>query len=216
MEPFQHSAKARVRLAGDGSVIGTADAASWQTSPHAPVMVRLDDGRQFQAPRDMLRPRDDGSFELSLGRTDLAKLTEALGADAKNLTVVPVVAEELQVGKRSVETGRVRITKVVREQEQVFDQPLMTEEVTVERVPVGRFLDAPPEVRREGETLVIPLVEEVVVIEKRLRLKEEVRITRRAVETRSPQTVTVRSEDVEVKRIPAAAEVRDGTAVAKG
>jgi uncharacterized protein (TIGR02271 family) len=164
----------------------------------------------------MLRLRDDGSFELALGRTDLAKLTEALGADAKDVTVVPVVAEELQVGKRTVQTGRVRITKVVREQEQVFDQPLVTEEVIVERVPIGRFLDAPPEVRREGETLVIPLVEEVVVIEKRLRLKEEVRVTRRAVETRTPQSVTVRSEDVEVERIPARTDADDGTAVAKG
>src|SRR5688572_18874870 len=205
----------QVKLAGEGDLIGTIHAASWQGAPGQPVTVRLEDGREIQTPREMLRPMPDGSFELTLGRTDLDKLTAVLGERAKDV-VVPVVAEDLQVAKRTVETGRVRVTKVVREQEQVFDQPLMTEEISVERVPVGRFVDAAPEVRRDGETLVVPLVEEVVVIEKRLRLKEEVRITRRATETRTPQTVTVRNEDVEIERIPAAAVGPDGTGVAKG
>ena len=216
VQSFQNSPnQARVKLAGS-DVSGTVDAAAWPTAPDQPVTVRLDDGREFRAPRQMFHRQADGSFELALGHTDLARLTAALGSDAKDVNVIPIVAEEVQVGKRTVETGRVRVTKVVREQEQVVDQPLLREEVTVERVPVNRTLEGPVEVRTEGDTLVIPLVEEVVVIEKRLVLKEEVRVARRAVQVREPQTVTVRSEDVKIERTEGPGSGGDGTVVAKG
>ena len=56
--------------------------------------------------------------------------------------------------------------------------------------------------------MIIPLVEEVLVVERRLLLREELRITRRQ-ETRSEaQTVTVRSEDVVIERFD-----REGTTI---
>ena len=137
-------------------------------------------------------------------RSDLSGIGNALrrnGGEA-DAAVVPVIAEELQVGRQSVETGRVRVTKLVREHEEVVDQPTVTEEVTVERVPVDRFLDGPVGPRQEGETLIVPVVEEVLVVERRLRLKEEVRITRRVSQTRQPQTVMLRSQEVRVERLP--------------
>jgi uncharacterized protein (TIGR02271 family) len=73
----------------------------------------------------------------------------------------------------------------------------------VERVSIDRVVDQAPPPRQEGDTLVLPVLEEVVVVERRLVLKEEVRITRRATESRNPQTVTLRSEDVRIDRIPA-------------
>ena len=57
---------------------------------------------------------------------------------------VPVVAEELVVGKRTVETGRVRLTKKVREREETVDEPLLREDVTVERVLVNRPWEGGP------------------------------------------------------------------------
>ena len=117
--------------------------------------------------------------------------------------VVPVIEEALQVGRESVETARVRVSKVVREREEVVDQPTKTEQVTVERVPVNRFVEQAPAPRQEGDTLVLPVMEEVLVVERRLMLKEEVRITRRSTETRNPQAVTLRSEDVRIERLPA-------------
>ena len=131
------------------------------------------------------------------------ELEEALRRSGGAAAVVPVIAEDLQVGRRSVETGRVRVTKLVREQQQVVDEPTVTEEVVVERVPVNRYVDGPVEPRQEGETLVLPVLEEVVVVERRLMLKEEVRITKRKSESHKPQTVTLRSEDVKIDRIPA-------------
>jgi uncharacterized protein (TIGR02271 family) len=132
-----------------------------------------------------------------------SELEEALRRSGGAAAVVPVIAEELQVGRRSVETGRVRVTKLVREQQQVVDEPSVTEEVVVERVPVNRYVDGPVEPRQEGDTLVVPVLEVVVVVERRLMLKEEVRITKRRSESRSPQTVTLRSEDVKLERNPA-------------
>jgi uncharacterized protein (TIGR02271 family) len=123
--------------------------------------------------------------------------------------VVPVVEESLEVGKRAVETGRVRISKTVREREEVIDEPLMQEEVDVQRVPVNRVVDGPVPIRYEGETMIIPLLEEeLVVVEKRLVLREELHVMRRRVDVRKPQTVTLRSEEATVERIDPDQEIR--------
>ena len=114
---------------------------------------------------------------------------------------MPVVEEELRVGKRVVETGRVRVTKSVSEREELVDVPLMREEFDVERVPVEVFVDGPVAPWHEGETLVVPVLEEVLVVEKRLVVREEVRITRRRSEESKPQRVTLLSEDVSVERL---------------
>ena len=105
-------------------------------------------------------------------------------------TVVPVLVEELEVQKRVVETGTVRITKQVHEREALVDEPLWREEVEVTHVPIQRVVDAPLPVREEHGTLIVPILEEVLVVEKRLMLKEEIHIRRHRVETRQPQQVT--------------------------
>jgi uncharacterized protein (TIGR02271 family) len=114
--------------------------------------------------------------------------------------VVPVVAEELRVGKRVVETGRVRVSKHVSEREELVDEPLVREEYDVERVPVNVYVDEPVGPRHEGETLVVPVLEEVLVVEKRLLVREELRITRRQTEGRETRRVTLLSEEVSVER----------------
>ncbi len=115
--------------------------------------------------------------------------------------VVPLVAEELQIERRLVETGRVRITKKVVEREEIVDEPLIREEVDVRRVAVNRQVSEPSPIRYEGETMIVPLFEEVLFVEKRLMLKEELHITRRRVNEPQPQRVTLRSEQAEVKRL---------------
>jgi uncharacterized protein (TIGR02271 family) len=107
------------------------------------------------------------------------------------------------VGKRTSATGRVRVTKTVRERTAVIDEPLEADIVTIDRVPIDRFVEAPIPDRYEGDTLVVSVLEEVTVVEKRLRLKEELRITKRRVQTRRPQAVTLRSEEATVERVDA-------------
>jgi uncharacterized protein (TIGR02271 family) len=112
---------------------------------------------------------------------------------------VPVVHEHVAVGKRSVQRGKVRVRKVVREGVAVVDPPLVREEVVVERVSLDRVVDAAPPPRHEGDTLVLPVVREVLV--KQLRLVEEVRITKRHAVGRRPMKVPLRREEVIVERI---------------
>src|ERR1700754_1983267 len=115
--------------------------------------------------------------------------------------VIPVLEETLDIQKRRVETGVVRITKLVHEREEVVDVPRMHEDVTVERVTLNRLVDAPVAVRQEGDTLIIPVLEEVVVMEKRLSVKEELRITIRRIEEHTSQPVTLRREEVIIERL---------------
>ena len=129
--------------------------------------------------------------------------------------VVPVVEEEVRVGKRTVETGRVRVTKVVHEREEVIDQPLFKTNVVVQRVPVNQYVEQAPTVREEGDTLIIPMVEEVIVVQKRLLVREELRITKQQVETHEPQRVSVRREEVKIDRVKGEQEADDGMGVAK-
>ena len=194
---------------------GTVDTTQWPLDgTRKEVLLRLDDGRSLMIPAAALHPSGEGGYRLTLAGTDLRRLSAALEhAAGGDKVVVPVVAEELAVGKREVETGRVRVTKLVHEEQRVVDQPLASEEVTVERVSVNRVVQSPVEVRHEGETMIVPVLEEVLVVEKRLMLREEVRITRRRSETHRPQTVTLRKEEIKIDRIPASAAA-DGTAVA--
>ena len=119
--------------------------------------------------------------------------------------VVPVMQEELHLDRQRVETGRVRLTKTVQEREVLVEQAAHREEVQVERVPVNQLVAEPLAVRYEGDTMIIPVVEEVVVVEKRWRLKEEVRVTTRHISTPHRQPVRLRTEEVHVERIPSAA-----------
>lgn len=83
----------------------------------------------------------------------------------------------------------------------LIDPPLWQEEVEITRRAVNRVVDGPQSVRYEGDTTIIPILEEVLSVEKRFMLKEELHIAKRRVETHAPQRLTVRSEAVTVERI---------------
>ena len=72
---------------------------------------------------------------------------------------------------------------------------------TFERVELNQELDGPVAVRYEGDTMIVPILEEVLVVQKRLVLKEEIRITRRRREFHAPQSVVLRREHAAVGRI---------------
>lgn len=116
-------------------------------------------------------------------------------------TVIPILHEELVSTKRDVQTGRVRIhTRVVEDQAWVRDA-LHREHVSVERLPIGRVVDRAPPVREEGSITIIPIVEEQLVVEKRLVLVEEIRIIRETSIDRIEQPVTLRRQVAEVERL---------------
>jgi uncharacterized protein (TIGR02271 family) len=113
---------------------------------------------------------------------------------------LPLAAEQLSVSKETRETGRVRVSRRTLEREALIDEPLLRERVEVETVPVGREIDAPPQVRQDGDTTIIPVVEEVLVTQRRLVLKEEIRITRVKTTVRFREIFPLRCQEAIVER----------------
>ncbi len=123
------------------------------------------------------------------------------GEPLRDSTVIPVIEEQLQVGKKVVETGSVRVRKIVHEEEVKVETPVVVEKLDIERIPINQYVEsAPPAVRYEGDVMIVPILEEVVVVEKRLRLVEELRITKRQEHTQVSQPVILRKEEVIVDR----------------
>jgi uncharacterized protein (TIGR02271 family) len=117
---------------------------------------------------------------------------------------IAVVEETVAVDKLRKVTGVVRAKTETREDTVIVDEPVLAEQVTIERVPMDRWIDHPLPVRQEDDTTIIPVVEEVVVLEKRLKLVEEVRVTKQQITRHEPQNVTLRRQKVVVERLPGA------------
>jgi uncharacterized protein (TIGR02271 family) len=189
-----------VMVTSQDGVRGTIDTTAWPLDgSKAEVLVRLESGQRVLVPREALIQQGEGHYALSV---DLANLAQQYAENTlqRQTQVLPVIVEELDVQKRSHETGRVRITKRVHEQEELVDEPLLRDEVVIEHVPINRFVEGPVSTRSEGDTVIIPLLEEVLVVEKRLLLKEELHLTKRRVETHQPQRVTLRREEAAIER----------------
>jgi uncharacterized protein (TIGR02271 family) len=180
--------------------------APYLPSNAAQVVVQLESGQQLLVPTDVLVQQPDGSYYLPLRLAELEHYGREHSVPQDKPLVVPVLVEELEVQKRLVETGKVRITKVVHEHETLVDEPLFHDKVAITRVPMQRVVDGPVPVREEHGTTIISLVEEVLVVEKRWMLREEIHIRTQRIETHQPQRITLRSEDVHVERVPQADE----------
>jgi uncharacterized protein (TIGR02271 family) len=152
--------------------------------------IRLNDGRLVAVPRSVLVAQTDDSHRVEFSLTRFLQ---------DGVMVVPVVAETLDVGKRTVERT-VRISKTLETKDVTVEEPLRHEHVDVERVEVNRYVDGPVPVREENGTTIVSLVEEVLVVEKRWLLREEIRVTRR-VETETFRDVyALRREDIRIER----------------
>ncbi len=114
--------------------------------------------------------------------------------------VIPLVEERVSATKRKVETGRVRIRTHVDERIEVIRQELARDEVEIERVPMNRHLTEMPKVREEKGVTIVPVVEEVLVIEKKLMLVEEIRLSRKRSYEKYEKPITLRAQRAEVER----------------
>ena len=183
-------------------------------APNGMVEILLDNGQRLLVAFEELVPQEEGSYLVSAHPAGLRssqdtaaedKMAEDKIAEDKiaDLQIIPLAEETVTVGKREIETGRVRFRTEVTERTETVDQPLLRTEVSTRRVEVNQFVDTPPAVRYEGSTMIVPIWEEVLVVEKRLRVKEEVHITQVQTEHHEPQTVTLRSETLVEERLPA-------------
>jgi uncharacterized protein (TIGR02271 family) len=117
--------------------------------------------------------------------------------------VLPLVEEEPHVDTRETVTGRVRIRTVTDTVQEDVQRELSGERVAIEHVPVNRYLEdgALPGIRMERDTLVVPIVQEVLVVEKRLVLTEELHITRHTEQVTAEVPVTLRKQRAVIERL---------------
>ena len=123
--------------------------------------------------------------------------------------VVPVVEEEIDASTRAVRTGSVRVDKHVEKRIRKVEAPLIHENVEVRRVPINRVVDRAPKMQRTGDTVIIPVVEEELVLTKRLVLKEEIHLITHRTHDRSVQEVELNRESAEVHRLDAEGRIMD-------
>lgn len=116
----------------------------------------------------------------------------------------PLHAEEISVAKQPMVTGRIQISIATHEQDELVEEILGREHVEIERTPIDRPLENAPAVRQEGDTIIIPVVEEVLVIERRLVLKEEIRVRRVREMGTYQERVKVRKQNAVITRSPGA------------
>jgi uncharacterized protein (TIGR02271 family) len=114
--------------------------------------------------------------------------------------VIPVIREQLSIDKEVRETGKVIVHKRVIEENHSVNIPLLQEGHTVERVKVDKVFNAPPPVRQEGDTVVIPVVREILIIEKKYEVTEELHVRKTRTETPYVQEITLLREEVHVER----------------
>ncbi len=122
-------------------------------------------------------------------------------SDNSGKITIPILEEHVKVSKKVVETARVNLSKTVQERIESFEIPLKEEEIVVTRVPKNELIDTIPAASRyDGDVMIIPILKEVAVIEKRIMLVEEIHVSKKQTEKTETREVTIRKEEINVTR----------------
>lgn len=181
----------------NAGVRGRIHAAELAHGGPAVFPVALPTGEHVMIPASALKQRGANLFYFPRRFSDLIREQHSRDGDPQE-TIIPVVEEVLEVQRRHVERG-VRVTKTTEEHTEVIDASAVQSAVNVKRVPINRVVDKPIPLRREGDTIIIPVMDETVVCEKRLVLREELHVTVQRHERHQPQEVTLRREKVDIQ-----------------
>ena len=119
---------------------------------------------------------------------------------SENEVVLPIVEEQLRIGKRTVERGGVNVRTTSQEVPVQETVNLREENVTVERRPVDRAVGNAPDAFREG-TIEITETAEVPVVSKEARVVEEVVVGKEVTERQETVRDTVKRTEVEVDEV---------------
>jgi uncharacterized protein (TIGR02271 family) len=122
---------------------------------------------------------------------------------------VPVIQEEIVAGTRRVKTGSVRVEKQVEKRLRKIEAPLIRDEFEVKRVAVNRVVAEAPPVRTRGDTVIVPILEEELIVTKRLVLVEEIHLIKRRTKKRITKEIEVARETARVRRMDAQGQAVD-------
>jgi uncharacterized protein (TIGR02271 family) len=115
---------------------------------------------------------------------------------------LPVLEEQLQVSKREVERGAVRVSTVVSERPVEEQVRLREEHVSVERRPVDRPVAPAAVAALRDQTLEVRESAEVPVVAKEARVVEEVVVRKDVAERAETVRDTLRRTDIRVEALP--------------
>jgi len=140
---------------------------------------------------------------MNMQNQNRAASTDAQTTRTQGETSIPVVQEELKVGKRAVQRGGVRVFQRVKETPVSESVQLREEHVVVERRPVDQPATAADMAGlKEGAVEMREMAEEAVV-EKTARVVEEVVVGKEVTEQTAKIEDTVRSTEVQVEQMGA-------------
>jgi stress response protein YsnF len=122
---------------------------------------------------------------------------------------IPLAEERARVTTRSVSRGRVRIAAKTETIKEPIEAELREDAVSVRRVPVGREIKEPPSVRSEGDVTIIPVVKEVLHIERRLVLVEEIHVATTKRQRVVKGSVPLRRQRVEINHLRKEAKAKE-------
>jgi uncharacterized protein (TIGR02271 family) len=170
------------------------------------ILVTVNAGARSQEAISILR-----SHEADLGPSGISRYGEFAGAattatsattmdqdvvDTTGGQRVELLEEELDIDKRQVQAGEVRIRKEVVTEQRQIEVPVSREEVVIERRPAsGREVDAPI---GADEEIRIPLMEEQVEVDKHTRVREELEVGKRRVDETRTIRDNVRHEEATI------------------
>ena len=166
------------------SVVGNLDMGAPETE------LRFADGRTVRVPTALFQQKQ------AFGSVQQASFS------GDETILIPLVEESFEVGKRTVETGKVHLRKSSEAHEVTTNEPLAVNSWKVERVPKNEVVAEPPAFRQDGNTTIYPLLEERLILTKQLVLVEEVHVTQEISERRDAQTITLLRETLSVEREP--------------
>lgn len=121
--------------------------------------------------------------------------------DKRDEVSIPVIAEEVNASTRQVVTGGVRVTKTVVPHEEIIEQELTRNNAEIRRVQVNRRVDGPQKPREVDGTLIVPVVEEMLEIQKVWILKEEIHIGVRETREVHRESVTLGREEARIEKL---------------
>jgi uncharacterized protein (TIGR02271 family) len=172
-------ARGALVVSSDGEEIGVVEQVD-STEPPFLVVRTHKDARAVRIPVTAV-DRSVSTRDRIVVPGDLSAVLDTGATTGTAALTIPVVAEQAFANVREVEQGRAVIEKRVEVVPHVATIDIGTDEIEIERVRLDQDVDEPPVVRQEGDTLIVPLVEEVLVVSKRYVVREEVRVTKRRV-----------------------------------
>jgi len=197
------------RAIGQGNYLLTVDVNDDQVdrveevlNRHSPVNIDTEAGRAS------ISQPTAGQTSKVAGQADTAR-----ARGAKNTAEsIPVVQEELQVGKRRILRGGVRVYSRVVERPVEEKLDLREEKVRVERNPVNRAATAADLAGGKEQVIEVEEYAEQPVVSKQARVVEEVRVGKDVSKRTETVRDSVRRTEVQVENIPGQAGRTESTA----